>query len=369
MKVYYQNMSKKSTLFNARHKMVKMALVDKMTVTYVANYFGCSRKTVYKWIKRYKNEKLQGLKDRSRRPHNSPNKISKYWENRIIELRNRFPGFGPWRILQMFNIPFHENTIYKVFKRNGLIKKNKKFKRRNQEKVREWKRKLKPFEKIQVDVKYLDDIPNLYPKIIIDKFPAFLYSARDIKTGMVFFCYAYEKSLINSTIFISYLLGYLKELGVDIEKIKIQTDNGSEFVGHPESLKDSIFTKMINNTFNAKHILIPPASPTYNSDVETFHKAIQKEIFETEQFNNISEFIAKSYAYQIFYNYERKIQNRGIPVEILKNNFTKYRNFKSLFIPVILDSLLTKFLKYVKIKNDLSVTYLYKLSTASEFFN
>ncbi|GAH03189.1 unnamed protein product, partial [marine sediment metagenome] len=36
--------------------------------------------------------------------------------------------------------------------------------------LREIKKKLKPFEKIQIDVKYLDDIPEMYPECIVFKF-------------------------------------------------------------------------------------------------------------------------------------------------------------------------------------------------------
>lgn len=362
MKECYQNMSKKSTLFNARYKMVQMVLQKKYQVTYVSNYFGCSRQTVYKWINRYKEEGINGLKDKSRRPHNSPKKISKRWENKIIELRNRFPGFGPWRLKQMFDLPFHENTIYKVLKRNELIKKKRKTKRDNQEQIRLWKQKLKPFEKVQVDLKYLDDIPNIYPRIISDKFPRFLYSARDVRTGMVFFCYSYEKSMINSSMFVSYLLGYLKELNVDINKIRIQTDNGSEFIGNVNSLKDSAFTELIENIFKSKHKLIPPSSPTYNSDVETFHKIIQEEFLKVEKFKDLNEFMAKSFGYQIFYNFERRIQNRGVPIDILKQNYPGYKYFNILFKPIILDFMLTKFINSGKMNQEQSVNHLYKLS-------
>ena len=360
--VYYQNMRNKSTLFNARRKMVKMKIEEKMEVTAIAKHFGVSRKTVYKWIKRFKEEGLEGLKDKSRRPHNSPKKIPKKWENKIIEFRKRYHYFGHWRIKQLVDIPFHENTIYKVIKRNGLIKKNKKVKRRNYEEVKKWKRKLQPFQKVQVDVKYLNDIPNLYPKIITDRFPKYIFSARDVRTGLAFICYAYEKSRINAMMFVSYFFGYLKDLNVDISKIRIQTDNGSEFGGNPRTLKDTAFTKMIEQEFNSKHKFIPPASPTYNSDVETFHKIIERELLGVETFKDINELLAKSYGYMIFFNYEREIRYRGIPIDILKDNFSNYRNFNALFQPIIIDSLLTYYINNVKIKKKNSVTHVCELS-------
>ena len=48
----------------------------------------------------------------------------------------------------------------------GFIR--KKYERKRD--LREIKKKLKPFEKIQTDVKYLDDIPEMYPECIVFKF-------------------------------------------------------------------------------------------------------------------------------------------------------------------------------------------------------
>ena len=50
-------------------RMIKYYL--KHGATKAANRYKVSRKTVYKWLKRYDGT-IDSLKDRSRRPHNSP---------------------------------------------------------------------------------------------------------------------------------------------------------------------------------------------------------------------------------------------------------------------------------------------------------
>jgi hypothetical protein len=45
---------------------------------------------------------------------------------------------------------------------------------------------MKPFEKIQVDVKYLDDMPEFYPFLIRHRLPRYEYTARDVMTGFTF---------------------------------------------------------------------------------------------------------------------------------------------------------------------------------------
>ncbi len=46
----------------------------KYEVSELCEAYGISRKTGYKWISRYKEQGIEGLKEVSRRPHHSPYK-------------------------------------------------------------------------------------------------------------------------------------------------------------------------------------------------------------------------------------------------------------------------------------------------------
>ena len=55
-----------------------------MSVAELCRRYGVSRKTGYKWIRRYMAEGLDDIRERSCRPHRSPHKTSLVLEERII---------------------------------------------------------------------------------------------------------------------------------------------------------------------------------------------------------------------------------------------------------------------------------------------
>ncbi|MEA3494354.1 MAG: hypothetical protein U9R38_08255 [Candidatus Margulisiibacteriota bacterium] len=81
--------------------------------------------------------------------------------------------------------------------------------------------------------------------------------------------YAKNKGLENASTFCAYLLAHLKRLGIKVEDVGIQTDNDGAFVGNWRPGSPSTFTYVIEEIYKALHMRIPPAAPTYNSDVET----------------------------------------------------------------------------------------------------
>lgn len=94
--------------------------------------YGISRKTGYKWLKRYDASNLASLQDRSRRPRTRPQAIPDFVEEAIVEVRKRRPRWGPKKlraILQKWN-PETElpsvSTFANVIKRNGLVRPRRK---------------------------------------------------------------------------------------------------------------------------------------------------------------------------------------------------------------------------------------------------
>ena len=88
---------------------------------------GVSRKTGYKWLGRYGEEGAEGLRDRSRRPHGSPNRTPKRIEALLIEVRKKHPRWGPEKLLAVIakhhpdlKLPAR-STVAAILKREGLI--------------------------------------------------------------------------------------------------------------------------------------------------------------------------------------------------------------------------------------------------------
>ncbi|MDD1677953.1 MAG: helix-turn-helix domain-containing protein [Methanomicrobiales archaeon] len=92
----------------------------------VCRRFAISRKTFYKWLKRYKESsgKSNSLDDRSRRPHHFPRATPKE-EVELLKQAKQQTGFGQRRLrvymAQKYNINLSERTIWKILKREHPV--------------------------------------------------------------------------------------------------------------------------------------------------------------------------------------------------------------------------------------------------------
>ena len=84
---------------------------------HIAAAMGISRKCVRTWITRYETEGLDGLQDRSSRPHHSPTRTPHEVEERIVELRTR-ERRGPDELGAQLGVP--ARTVSRVLARHGV---------------------------------------------------------------------------------------------------------------------------------------------------------------------------------------------------------------------------------------------------------
>jgi transposase-like protein len=66
-------------------------------VSLTCRYFGITRQASYTWLRRYEEQGLEGLRDRSRRPHVSPNATKAEVVGKIVYLRQHY-HLGPHKI-------------------------------------------------------------------------------------------------------------------------------------------------------------------------------------------------------------------------------------------------------------------------------
>jgi transposase InsO family protein len=99
-----------------------------LKITDACGHYGISRRVGHKWLKRYREEGLAGLADRSRRPISSPLRTDEAMVARVIETRQRRPYWGPKKLrieLQRLHpdlaIPAN-STIGEILKRAGLVR-------------------------------------------------------------------------------------------------------------------------------------------------------------------------------------------------------------------------------------------------------
>ncbi len=89
---------KTSSLLQARQRFVQAALRGVHSVAQLCPRFGISRKTGFKWLKRFRCGGGPGLHDRSRRPRRSPQRTPVRWLKAITQTRRKHPRWGGKKI-------------------------------------------------------------------------------------------------------------------------------------------------------------------------------------------------------------------------------------------------------------------------------
>ena len=95
----------------------------------VCREFGISRKTGYKIFDRYKDQGLDALSDRSRRPVRYANQLPDQIERLIVDLKRDKPHWGARKIRELVlrklagdvRLPA-KSTVHAVLDRHGLVK-------------------------------------------------------------------------------------------------------------------------------------------------------------------------------------------------------------------------------------------------------
>lgn len=117
---------KEQTAMSLRLEIVTLAAGGAANVTALSKRYGVSRKTIYKFLKRYAEEGEDGLKNRSRRPRSSPRKSSAPVEKAVLEVRDAHQPWGGRKIRKFLEgtgvagVP-SASTITAILRRNGRL--------------------------------------------------------------------------------------------------------------------------------------------------------------------------------------------------------------------------------------------------------
>ena len=320
MEVRYKVMT---NIFDFRLKMVRSA--QQYGILETARLFEVSRPTVYKWVQRYRTEGLEGLNDRSRRPHHSPNALDDRIRRQIIRLRRKMPHCGAGRMRREFGVKASPRTIQKVFRQEGLTR-PRRSKRSKQRDLRAWKEaNFEPLRYFQVDTKDCQDVPYYVECIWKAHFPRYLYQAKDVRTGVLYSAFAYERTAHNGMLFIRHLFAHLESLGMNLPQVVVQTDNGTEFVcNSPDLTRRSAFEVAVESA-QARLKRIPPRACTWQGDVERSNGIIEYELLEVDRWQSKSELVGKGTAWEYYFN--------RIRPNSYQQNRTPYQRMKKAGIP------------------------------------
>ena len=300
-------MKNSASKFDLRLRVVQHALKEGVKPT--ARLFATTPKTVRKWLNRYRQERLAGLNELPRIPLACPHKTSAAQEQKIVRLRKQFPFMGAKRLKSIHNLkPSHE-AIRRILKEHGLAARRRK-KHKRKASLREIKKTWKLFGQLSVDTKDLKDIPHYWPQMKALGLPRYQFTAREIRSGLMFLGYAREQTAVNACTFIRIILQHLRDCGIHVKGIRCQSDNGHEFIGckRQDGRRDGFGPTV--EAFGAIHKRIPIKAWSYNSDVETVHRTIEDEFFDLENFSNQRDFLQRDASYLAWYNLLRPNMNK-----------------------------------------------------------
>jgi transposase InsO family protein len=120
----------------------KMAFIIKvkeraLSFATICREFEVSRRTGYKWWRRYQESGMDGLRERSHRPHRCPHQSAPVWSDRVVALRLRHPSWGPKKLRVKLVARYGEadvpavSTLGARLKASGLVRSR-------------WRRRIQP---------------------------------------------------------------------------------------------------------------------------------------------------------------------------------------------------------------------------------
>lgn len=271
------------TVEELRKEFITAAL-DTQNFSSLCREFEISRKTGYKWLKRYKEE--CSLTDHSRKPKSSANKICSDTERKILEVRKDNPGWGAATIHKVLENRGYTDlpcirTINNILNRNGYIS----IEDSNQRQRYLRFQKEHCNEMWQTDFKGdfpLKDGNRCYPLDILDDRSRFLIKiVPSINT----------KNLVIPTFEEAFA-----EYGMPFS---VLSDNGGQFAGFRQGYTH--FEKWLMS-FDVLPIHGKTHHPQTQGKIERFHRTLNNELLRFNEFSDIAEANEKMQLWRDKYN-------------------------------------------------------------------
>jgi transposase InsO family protein len=118
---------KETGALEIKRELINDWLKKEHNITDLSTSYGVSRKTIYKWIERFRLRGVEGLEELSREPLSHPNATPIGIAEMILDLKRRKMKWGPRKILAKLknnqpDIPWpSDSTGNKILKKHGLV--------------------------------------------------------------------------------------------------------------------------------------------------------------------------------------------------------------------------------------------------------
>jgi transposase InsO family protein len=248
-----------------------LRIEDGWTVAAAAESMNISRQCAHKWWQRYQLEGVDGLRDRSSRPHRSPNQTAARLERRIVALRQS-RKLGPARLAGIVGVP--ASTVHRVLVRHGCNR--LRWMDRTTGRVIRRIETSRPGELVHIDVKKLAKIPpggghRVHGRTasVLHKRVGYthIHTAIDAYSRLAYSEFAGTENKVNCLAFLARAVAWFEEHGIRIERIL--TDNGNGYVSRD-------WAKLCAE-LDIRHSRTRAYRPATNGKVERFNRTLVDE--------------------------------------------------------------------------------------------
>jgi transposase len=326
----------------------RMAVVEYLNssdgnISDCAKAFGVQRPVVYDILRKHSEDNLC---DRSKAPIHSPNKTPEELEGKVIEIKNK-THLGPKRLSRHLNKYHNLNVAYGTIRH--ILRRNKdkltyRIKGRREATKREfvdWY-SAKPFEIVQIDLKFIRDHKALTKEQIIhlDAFdvPKYQWGAIDVNSRFKLIGYSREKTWTNGLTWYLWVISWLRSHGVTSEII-FTVDHGEEF-GGKSFMKMTELRKLISG-FGCRLIQNHKGHPEENSHLERSHRTDDDEFYipRAQTFKGEEDLCDQALGYIYYYNNlrEHSSLNNLTPYQHLKRELPQIDDNIRFVLPIMLD--------------------------------
>ena len=254
------------TVSEQRQRFLEDYQLNYYSVSDLAERFGISRNTAYRWINRFKQYGQAGFHELSRRPHTCPWKTDKAIAKELVKLRKAHPRWGPRKLLDLMQhrdpgrqLP-SVSTGARILAREGLVKPRRRYRRAH------------------------PGCPKSVPQGPNDIWPADYKGQFRLKNGN--YCFPLTVSDLSSR----FILGVDAHPAISLEKTvrhftvlfdtyglpnRIRTDNGVPFASNALARLSQLSVWFIKLGIYPE--LIEPGKPQQNGVHERMHRTLKQE--------------------------------------------------------------------------------------------
>lgn len=284
---------------------------------------GIPERSIRRWKARFKKNGLEGLRERSRKPHRSPGRkdLGGALAQALIHIHDQEPGLLRIQILAKLHSVKSEDQatmswLVRAKKRMGLTRK-----KRQKIRVHTKRYEIPIPGYLQIDAKIVDKDGEPGEKLV-------QFTAIDECSRVRYLEGSLTKGAAAATAFLTRCVAYYGSLGVKV--LRAQTDHGTEFTLPENAItqasytrgetEEALFTKECER-LGITHRLIRIRTPELNGKVERSHRTDGERFYSRFRFaNEYTLNHALQHVWMPEYNEQRPHSSLGgmTPMDFLK---------------------------------------------------